>query len=95
MKDFDKIITFCDGITLTNGENDLTDELFSKIYEIQNLGKKYNLMLEDFDIDSDCVFFKWIGKKDDVLSFYTYVSMYIYHESNDKRRKTQIILLRK
>jgi hypothetical protein len=95
MVDLQKEIIFRDGITLENGVNEMTESFLTNVGHECDLGRKFGLSLDRFEIDAEVVYFEWRGTKRDMLRFYTYVSKNMTTESPEIRKATQKIILSK
>ena len=95
MIDLNKVIVFRDGMTLDNGVWDLNERTLGNAGYQCELGRKFGLVLDKFEIDDDMIVFTWIGTKRDVLRFYTYYSKNMTSESLETRKAVQRIILAK
>ena len=94
MIDLNTEVVFRDGWTLER-EEDLTDDVLYNASYVCALGKHFGLSLDEFEIFSDLICFKWRGTKRNLLKFYTYVSKNMTSESPETRKATQLIILNK
>jgi hypothetical protein len=95
MIDLNKEIVFRDGWTLDNGVEDLTERILGNAGYQCELGQKYGLSLDKFEINSELIYFEWRGTKRDVLNFYTYYAKNMTNETDDEIEATRQIILSK
>ena len=95
MINLNDIVTFRDGISLDNGTAEFNEKFLANIGHICDLGRYFGLTLSRFEIDSEFIYFEWIGTKRDLLRFYTYYSKNMTSESQERRKITQKIILNK
>lgn len=95
MVDLGKEIIFKEGISLENGVEDLTEKFLGIVGYICELGQRFDLSLDRFEIHSGFVHFDWRGSKYNMLRFYTYYSKNMLSESLEERKATQKIILNK
>ena len=95
MVDMSKEIIFKDGITLDNGLADLTDSLLDTVNTICELGIEFGLLLDEFEIDEELIYFKWRGSKMNMLAFYGYYSATYTTESLEVIKKVWDIIISK
>lgn len=95
MIDLEKIITFRDGIGLTNGVYDIDHGLLSTVGKMVNYGRDWGLHLDRFEINDEEIYFEWTGTKRNVLNYYTYYSKNVTHESPESINDTIWVILKK
>lgn len=83
MNDVNKEIIFREGWSLDSGPFD--DYLKARAVEVIALGYQYGLTLDQFDYDSEMVYFDWRGPKGAMLEWYTYQSKNMSTESEERR----------
>ena len=93
MIDMNKEIIFRDGWTLDG--DPLTDRICLCAFDAIKLGYQYGLKLDQFDVDDEMVYFEWRGTKKGVSEWYTYVSINMARETEEKRNKTLQIIYNK
>ena len=94
MIDLDKIIVFRDGWTL-DGVQDLTERTLGNAGYQCELGQRFGLSLDKFEVDDEMIMFIWRGTKRDVLRFYTHYSKHHTSETLEQRKAVQRIILAK
>lgn len=93
MIDMNKEVIFRDGWTL-DGEP-LDNRTCACAFDAIRRGYEYGLILDQFEVDSEMIFFEWRGTKKALSGWYTYVSVNMTHESEEERNKTLEIIANK
>lgn len=93
MIDMNKEVIFRDGWTL-DGEP-LDDRLKARASEVIARGYQYGLQLVEFNWDSELIYFGWYGAKKDLIAWYTYYSVNMTEETEEKRNAVVEIIRNK